>query len=148
MDKFKDYIIPKMNEAGDYKVYMIDKEFWLAYGDGSGTTAQVPNMDSFLTNKSGDKNYDSIVDSVTKKFVTFNEPQMTKKSSDKMTKYSLYYLPAYKHSDVRQGKIEAWGGNINPFTTYYMLVIQGEKTDIIQFFKTAGEAKAYVNSLS
>jgi hypothetical protein len=136
-----------INEASEYKVYMIDNTFWFAYGDGSGTTSQITNMDSFLTNKSGDKNYDSIVDSITKKFVTYNEPQMTKKSLDKMTKYSLYYLPAYKRFDVKQGKILEWGGTIKPFTTYYMLVIEGEKTDIIQFFKTKDEAKAYVNSL-
>jgi hypothetical protein len=137
------------NEAkSDYKVYMIDKEFWLAYGEGSGTTAQVSNINSFLTNKSGDTHYDSIVDGVTKKFVKFNAPQMKKVSSDKMTHYSLYTLPTYKHSDVKQGKILEWGGTIKPFTTYYMLVIEGETNNIIQFFKTAGEAKSYINSLS
>jgi hypothetical protein len=136
------------SESSDYKIYMIDKEFWLAYGEGSGTTAQVPNMNSYLTNKSDDVNYDSIVDDVTKKFVKSNDPIKKKISSDKKTHYSLYLLPAYKSFDVKQGKMEAWGGTIKPFITYYMLVIEGEKYDIIQFFKTKNEANSYVNSLS
>ncbi len=143
MKTFQEFI----NEASEYQVYMVDKEFWLAYGQSSGTTAQISNMDTFLTNKSGDKNYDSIVNGVVKKFVTYSEPQMVRRSEDKLTKYSLYYLPAYKGSDVRQGKMKIWGGDVEPFTTHYMLVVQGEKYDIIQFFKTKGEAKAYVNSL-
>jgi hypothetical protein len=49
---------------------------------------------------------------------------------------------------VRAPKLDVWDGDVKPFTTYYMLVIEGEKTDIIQFFKTAGEAKAYINSLA
>lgn len=138
MKTFKEFI----NEQGNYKVYMIDKTLWLASGEGSGTTSEIRNMNTFLTNKDGDKNYDSIVDDVVNKFLKYTAPQMKKRSSDKMTHYSLYYLPAYKYADTKQGKIEAWSGEIKPFETNYMLVVQGEDYDILQFFKTKNEAIA------
>lgn len=134
-------------EASEYKIYMIDNTFWVAYGDGSGTTSVIKKMESFLTDKSGDSHYDTVVHNVLK-FAKSAKAIMTKKSKDRATEYFLYEMPFYLYSDVRQGKMDVWGGTIKPNKMYYMLLTKEKDFNIVSFFTKKGEAQAYVKTLA
>lgn len=135
-----------VNEAIDkYKVYMVDNTFWVAYGDGSGTTSQIDNMNSFLTDKSKDSHYDNIVNQVVK-FAKTAKAIKSKKTSD--TEANLYEMPYYLHRDVRQGKMDVWGGTIKPNKMYYMLLTKQGDIHIVNFFTKKNEALAWIKSIA
>lgn len=135
-------------EATKYKIYMIDNTFWVAYGDGSGTTAQVNNLNSFLTDKSDDSHYDSIVNNVLK-FAKDAKAIQSKKSKDVETK--LYEMPMYLMKDIKSNpthKISVWDGEIKPNKMYYMLLTKQNGTSIVNFFKSKSEAQSWIKSIA
>jgi hypothetical protein len=140
-------------ESSEYEVYFIgDNSYitlWLAYGDGSGTTKLVDKVDTYLTNKKEDKNYDSIVNDIVKKFVNRKKPLKSKGDSKlyKIPFYDLYDVQRKKYSDGG-GKLDVWGGNIKPKKYVYMIVNQNEVITVISFFTRKGEADSWMRSLS
>lgn len=49
MKTFKEFV--GLQEATQDKIYYQAKELWFAYTQGSGTTAQLPNLRTFITSK-------------------------------------------------------------------------------------------------
>jgi hypothetical protein len=131
-------------ESEKYKVYFIDNTLWLAYGDGSGTTAQV-DSNSFITSKSGDKNYDYITNEIVK--ASKNIKPLKSKGNNKM-----YKIPKYNLNDIKRnqysdnGKIDIWGGNIKPEKYVYMIINEGS-INTINFFENKKEAESCIRSL-
>ncbi len=125
-------------KPSDYKIYFEDNTLWVAYGQGSGATSYMPNIEKFLTSGKG-KNHDSIVD----RLLTAASAMKPMKSAGNA---SLYEVPYYGKTEY--GKtLDIWGGNIKPAKKYYM-VITIEKDTIVNFFNNKNEAQSWINSIN
>jgi hypothetical protein len=117
------------------------KELWLSYGQGSGQTAQLPDIKKYLNSDSEDTNhYDSLVDRIA------NTPLRNKKIKSKSTS-ELYEVPAYP-LHIGAERFDIWGGNIKPLKKKYYMIITKEKSIIINIFDTKKEAMNWINSIA
>lgn len=134
--KFRDYI----NESKDRIIFVKD-ELWVTYAQGSGQTAQLPDIKNFLSDDSSDsKHYDSLVPKILK-WSKANKPLKTNKDkSVKLFEISTYPL-------VSMGKkYDIFGGDVKSDGKIYMVVTE-EKNTIINFFKSKNEAINWVGSI-
>ena len=101
--------------------------FWRAYAPSSGTTKVFRGLPkSHITDKSGDKNFDSLAKDLAKMFPV-----------DKVVQVDVYdYV-----SD--QSRYDIFGGDIKPIKKMYM-VINRDNNIVVNFFSSKGEASAWV----
>ena len=138
--KFSEFIAEATKE---YVIYNTEyKELWVTYGEGSGTTAQLPDLNKFFNSDNSDKDhYDGIV----RKLVKWSEVTKPMKKA-KTQDVKLFEIPTYPASRGAE-KQDLWGGNIKPNGTIYMTVTR-EKSDIINFFTKKGEALNWMKHLA
>ena len=131
MKTFKEFI--GLQEASDSKLYYQSKELWFAYAQGSGTTAQLPNLNSFITSKPGDSHYDDLAAKLGK-------------YADKVTpikvsgKTKLFEMPEYEKTN---GKFDIFGGDVKPIRMIYVTINQ-DKYVTVNFFLSKSEALAFI----
>ena len=124
-------------EAKQDKVYFNDNTLWVAYGQGSGTTAYNLDIKKFLTDEKG-KNYDDIVS----KLLKFSKGTKPMKASGNT---KMFEVPVYGKSEY--GKtLDIWGGDVKPQKKYYMIITE-EKSTIVNFFDNKKEAQAWMRSI-
>ena len=102
-----------LNEAKEEKVYMLNGMLWLSYSPNSGQTTRIRGR-GWITDKSGDKNFDSGV----KGFVKWSKTQkpISKKTASNGSKVSLFKIPEYTGGDAAEYDI--WGGDESNFVVY------------------------------
>jgi hypothetical protein len=132
---FKDYFL---KESTSEVVYYnkASKELWVSYGQGSGTTAQLPDLKSFLTNKKDDKHYDSLVDKIVKATSKIKPIKSTGTSK-------LFEIPVYGNE---KGTYSIWGGDVKPSEMYYMVVDVSGELAVVNVFKSKNEALSWIKS--
>jgi len=126
-----------LNEERFTEKVFIDghKTLWVAYDDNSGTTSL--NVDKgYLTDKSSDANYDSIVRNIVK-FAKNTKPIKSKGN------LSLYELPIY--SGKEQKNYSIWDGTETPKKVKYFIVSTG-KINVVTFFDTKKEALMWIKT--
>lgn len=138
MKSFREILQEKITE---YKVYIEDKTLWVAYGQGSGTTAYNLDMKKYLNDDRTDTaHYDDIVSNIVK-FAKTAKPLKAKGN------VKLYEVPVYERTESSYGKsLDVWGGDKKPVNTYYMVVTE-EKSTIVNFFTKKGEAMSWIKSI-
>lgn len=133
MGKFKDSLI---NEKVKYDKVYIDSynTLWVTYSSGSGRT--IPNISnkSYMTNKAGDKNYNSASDII---FEWSQQNKPLKKAGNS----KLFELGVYdRYKDPYKGD--------SPSKKFYMVVDKNEKgLVVITFFKTKNESMNWIKSI-
>ena len=140
-----EHYVERVDEATKNKLYFVEDEFWVAYGQGSGSTIYMPKGLKSVNNKKSDSGYDSDIDKVIE---YTNEVKPLKTNSSKSM--SLYEIPVYpdvKYSTYadEDTMYDIWGGNIKPTKKYYM-TINKNGVIVAEFFKTKGEALGWLNS--
>lgn len=131
MKTFTEFL--ELSEAGNKEhIYYVGKELWLAYAQGSGTTVQVPNLKTFLTDKKDDSHYDSSVTKIVK-FAHSNKP--LKQNGDKR----LFEFPEYP----TKGNYDIWGGDVKPTKMRYLTVVE-DKNAYVAFFDSKAEALSWI----
>jgi hypothetical protein len=114
------------------------KELWLTYSQGSGQTAQLPDLKKFLNSDNSDKeHYDSLVQKIQK-------AKLLNKVIKSKGKTTLYEVPVYPMTNMGQ-KYDIWDGEVKPTKTIFMMVTE-EKSTIINMFEKKGEALAWLKS--
>jgi len=132
-----------LEKISEYKIYFIEDTFWVAYGDGSGSTTIFPKITKWLTNKKTSVNYDSNVDIIVK-YTTYTTPLKSNKGKTVL----MYEIPVYPRvSKSYYDKLDIWGGLTTPIKKYYMIVSLGE-ISVVNFFDKKQEAEAWVRSSS
>ena len=135
MGNFKNFV----NEAKEHQVYFCSNELWISSGQGSGMTSQFPKIERFITNKSGDKTYDSNVDRLVKWSKV--EKPFKKQANSKMYEISEYPL-------TRMGQTyDIWGGDVKPIGKLYLIIDTGT-ISVVNLFKSKNEATAWLKSLA
>ena len=122
----------------DRKVYFQKNELWAAYAQGSGTAIPFRDMKTYLTDKSGDKNFNDIVRNL-KQFADSTSP-LKKKSHSR-----LYEIPVYAGTPSRGESFDVWGGEVKPVKKRYMILTE-EKQTVVNFFDKKGEAMGWLKS--
>ena len=127
--------------SSKYEVYFVKDTLWLAYGQGSGTTSYMPNIKKALSNKSGDRTYDFIVDRILEKYVPTHKPMKTNKDKSVL----LYEIPYYELTSY--GTYDIWGGDIKPKKKMYMVISTSKSgLTVINIFDNKNEALAWMRS--
>jgi hypothetical protein len=130
-----------LKAANNEKVYYVDGELWLAHGQDSGITMQLPNTSTYITNKKDDDHYNNFADKLVK-WSNSNKP--IKQIGDA----KLYSVPVYPVRKVGTGVYDCWGGTITPISIMYMVIENNGKYAVINFFGSKAEAAKWVKSLS
>ncbi len=128
-------------EKTEYAIYYVKDELWLAHGQGSGQTVQLPTLAKYLNSDKNDvEHYDSTVSRIVK-YTKYLTP--IKKTSNT----ELYEIPSYPLLRGNYGEYyDIWGGTVKPIGKIYMLITE-EKSTIINFFGKKNEALAWINSI-
>jgi len=129
----------KLTEAsggGKEKVYMLNGMLWLSYSPNSGRTTRVRGR-GWITDKSGDKNFDGGV----KGFVKWAQHA---KSIKKNKDHKLFKIPEY--SGGRAEEYDIWGGDEKPKKWLYLLVATGKKINVISVFHSKAEAMSWIRN--
>ena len=128
-----------LNEAKEEKVYMLKGMLWLSYSPNSGQTTRIRGR-GWITDKSGDKNFDSGV----KGFVKWSKTQkpISKKTASNGSKVSLFKIPEYTGGDAKEYTI--WGGDEKPKKWNFLLISIGKKIDVISVFHRKAEAMSWI----
>jgi hypothetical protein len=114
-------------------------ELWVTHSQSSGITAQMGSINrTFITDKSDDKNYDSIVPNILKWSKTA-KPLKSKKD------FKLFEIPEYPYTKMGQN-YDIWGGTVKPIGKKYLLVNTSETITVINLFDTKNEALAWFKS--
>ena len=124
-----------INEATKEKVYVLNDMLWLSYSPGSGQTSRITGR-GYLTDKRGDKNYDSTVPKFVK-WANSNKPVKKTKTQ------KLFKIPRYDRYDTDAAQYDIWGGDVKPKKYLYMLVASG-KINVIAVFYSKAEAMSWV----
>ena len=132
----------------EYKIYMIDDTFWVAYGQGSGTTTEIRNIKSFFTSKSDDSHFDSIVRQVVKASKTIT-PLKTKGGAQ------MFEVPVYPF-EGNSRTLDIWAKEhqreddlIKPAKKKKYLVLTVESDyHLVNLFNTKKEATYWVSNVS
>lgn len=135
----------ELNEKTKYKIYYTNKELWVAYGQSSGTTSYWPDLSKFISNKTGDKEYDSNVDKIVQ-FAKENTAEALKTNKSKTA--FLFELPVYPTLTgygYYGGTFDVWGGDIKPIKSYYMFV-STFGVAVVNIFTKKAEALAWMRS--
>ena len=119
-------------------VYFEKDTLWVAHGQGSGTTTYMPDTKKYMTDKTGDKNFDSNV----RKIVQWANKAKTMK---KKKGAKLLAIPYYDHT--RTGTFDVHGGDIKPKKNYYMNISESAIT-VINIFENKNEAVNWFNSIA
>lgn len=141
--EYEDNIKTKLSEATDDEVYFTGKTLWVAYGQGSGTTAYNLDITRYLNSDKTDAgHYDDIVPKLAK-FAKNNKPLKSKSN------VKLFEIPVYEESKYTEfGKsLDIWGGTQTPQDKYYM-VITDEKSTIVNFFRKKKEALSWLRVIN
>jgi len=136
MKNYKDFII----EAKKDKIIFVEGkylELWVTYAQSSGQTAQFSNK-TYITDKKGDKNYDSLVTKISK-FAKANKPMKSSKTS------KLFEIPVYP--TVSNGRYDIWGGDIKPIGKKYIIVDDNKVIVTVNLFNNKKESINWINSL-
>jgi len=129
-----------IKEARDEKVYLLNGMLWLSHSPNSGETTRVRGR-GFITDKRGDKNYDSSVSKFAK-WASKNKP-IKKKRTKTGSRLSLFKIGEYSRSDGDAKQYDIWGGEVKPRKWWYLLVSQG-KINVITIFDSKGEAMSWI----
>ena len=128
----------------EYKIYFQGNILWVAYGDGSGTTAYNLDIKKYLNDDRADtEHYDDIVATILKGIVTIKP--IKSKSNVEMYEVPLY--PESRFKEYSGSTLDIWGGDIKALKKYYMIVTK-EKSTIVNFFERKGEATAWMKSIA
>ena len=125
----------KINEGAKDKVYVLNNMLWLSYSPNSGQTTRITGR-GYLTDKRGDKNYDSSVPKLVK-WANSNKP-VAKKG-----KQRVYKIPRYARHETDATQYDIWGGETKPQKYLYMLVASG-KINVVAVFYSRAEAMSWV----
>jgi len=125
-----------LNEAKEEKVYMLNGMLWLSYSPDSGRTTRVRGR-GWITDKSGDKNFDGGV----KGFVKWAQ---TAKPIKKNKDHKLFKIPEYSGGSAKEYDI--WGGDEKPKKWLYLLVATGKKINVISVFHSKAEAMSWIRN--
>ena len=123
--------IARLVEAGGDNVFFVKQgntyTLWVSYAPNSGTVAVFKGkIDTYLTDKSSDSNYDHIV------------PLLAKN----LPANKVVTIPIYDYvSDAREYDIN--GGSLKPSKKAYATMDKGNIT-VVGFFSRAGEAKNWL----
>ena len=128
-----------LNEAKEEKVYILNGMLWISYSPNSGRTTRIRGR-GWITDKSGDKNFDSGV----KGFVKWSKTQkpISKKTASNGSKVSLFKIPEYSGGDAKEYTI--WGGDEKPKKFNFLLISVGKKIDVISVFHRKAEAMSWI----
>ena len=128
-----------LNEAKEEKVYMLKGMLWLSYSPNSGQTTRIRGR-GWITDKSGDKNFDSGV----RGFAKWSKTQkpISKKTASNGSKVSLFKIPEYTGGDAAEYDI--WGGDEKPKKFNFLLISVGKKIDVISVFHRKAEAMSWI----
>lgn len=137
---FKKLFTENLNEKTEYKVYYVSNELWVAYGQGSGTTAYMPDTRKYLTDKKGDDHYDDIMRNI-KKFAESTKPMKAKGDA------KMYEVPVYEPSNSYE-TYDVWGGDKKPSKKYYMIVTSSSTISVLNLFEKKNEALAWMKSIA
>ena len=133
MKSFRDLIRESISE---YKIYIEDGTFWVAYAQSSGTTLYNINLKKYINDDKSDKDH---YEDITKNIAKFEETAKPIKSKGNN---KLYEVPVYSRTEYGE-TLDIWGGTKKPVKTYYMTVTK-EKSTIINFFSKKGEALNWI----
>ena len=128
-------------EKTEYAIYYVADELWLARGQGSGQTIQLPDLKKYLnSDKNDSEHYNSSIDKILK-YTKFLEP--LKKTSNT----ELFEIPSYPSLRGNYNEsYDIWGGSVKPISKIYMIVTK-EKSTIVNFFRKKNEALAWMRSV-
>ena len=136
------YIKESVNEvrlgSGEEKVYVLNDMLWISYSPDSGQTTRLRGR-GWITDKSGDKNFDSGVRHYVK-WAKQNKP--IKKSKTQ----KLFKIPEYSGGSAKEYTI--WGGDEKPKKWLYLLVATGKKLNVISVFHSRAEAMSWIGHTS
>jgi len=135
MSAFKEFL----KEATKDKVIFVKDELWVTYGQGSGMTAQFPDIKKYITDSKGDKNFDSLVPKLVK-FAAVNKPMKAKGNS------KLFEIPKYDLTPTGE-RYDIWDGKIKPIGKLYMIIDTNSKMTVVNLFDNKKEAINWINSL-
>lgn len=141
LDKF----VNERNYAGN-KVY-IEKfaknelQLWYAYSHGSGTTIQLRDDLTYITDKSEDKNFNyetaDMIETIRKDYKTIYKAQNS----------TLHKIPVYQYQITSQfNKYDIWGGEIEPSEYHYLVATSGF-INVITYFKSKNEGRNWIKSM-
>jgi hypothetical protein len=121
-------------------IYYVKDELWLAYGQGSGQTIQLPKLSKYLNSDPSDtEHYDSAIDRLI-------DYASSLKPIKKTSNTKLYEIPRYNL--IPQGQFyDIWNGDVKAKSKIYMSITD-EKSTIINFFEKKNEALNWVKSIS
>ena len=118
----------------DTKVYKEKDNLWVAYAAGSGSSVPLRGK-SYITDKSGDANYDESLVKQLVKFSGKNKPIKAKGTS------KMFALPMY--DDYKASNYDIWGGETKPRKIGAFIVDTG-KINVVTFFDTKKEANMWL----
>jgi len=127
-------------ESTKYHMYFTKNTFWVAYGQGSGTTTMMYDIKKYLTDKPDDKNYDSILRNIIR---AAKDTKPVKSKGD----VKMYAVPYYADNTPQGRYLSVWGGDIAPTKTYYMILSEGIPS-VVNFFDKKNEALAWIKSIA
>jgi hypothetical protein len=121
-------------------IYYVKDELWMAYGQGSGQTIQLPDLKKYLNSDPSDtEHYDSGIGKLLQ-YASALKP-IKKTSTAK-----LYEIP--KYDLIPQGQFyDIWNGDVKAKSKIYMVITE-EKSTIVNFFEKKNEALNWMKSLS
>ena len=139
MKTFREFI----TEASEEHVLYVNgsNELWLQHAEGSGQTIQLPDIKRYVTDKKGDKNYDSLVPKIAK---WANKAKAIKKQANS----KLFKIPRYELKTQLGNTKDIWGGTQKPVGYLYMNVDTNEAMTVINIFDNKNEAMAWIKSLA
>jgi len=131
-----------LNEAfGKDKVYMLDNTLWVAYGPGSGNTKVIRNINSYLTDKPSDKNYDYTAELIVKW-------SSTAKAMKKKDAKQLFKIPIFRSAEIHdtQSDLAIWGGEAKPKKYIWLVIVKEGDMNIIHLFYKKNEAEHWLKN--
>ena len=128
--KFSDMIKSLITEAPTKnKLYILGNTLWLSYSPGSGETCILKSNKSYITSKSGDSNFNSIVKGIIS-WTSYNKPLSKNKIK------SIYKIPYYDASStVDPNQLSVWNekGKVQP-KDRFIVIIKEQDYYVINFF--------------
>jgi hypothetical protein len=125
-----------LNEAAEVKAYLLNGNLWLSNSPNNGSTTRLEGR-GYVTDKKGDKNFNSGVKAIVKW-------SQSTKAIKKSKKQSLHKIGEYSSHNTEANDYDIWGGSIKPNKYKYILVSTG-KINVVGLFDSKAEALSWIN---